>query len=62
MIYFIRVGRTWDKLLSSFVHIIDDDIVACDVDQLLLLVHEETIVDLAVDAEDKSWSDGYSLH
>jgi hypothetical protein len=42
-----------DELLRNFFGVEDDNVVACDVEQLLVVVDEETVLDLAVDSKNK---------
>ena len=58
----IGVLRTWDKLLCALIQVVHDDIVSSDVDKLLLLMHVQAIVELAIDSEDKFGCNGYALH
>ena len=58
----VCVSRARNEHLDAIFDVVDDNVVTCDVHELLLLVHLQAIVQLTVAAEDKLRRNGYSLH
>ena len=59
---FVSVLRSRNHLLRHLVRVVDDDVVTCHIDQLLLLVDVEALVQSAVHTEDEPGINSYSLH
>ena len=58
----VCVLRSRDKCLHRLVCVVNNDIVTCHVEKLLLFVYVKAVVELAVYTEDESRTDCHSLH
>ena len=63
MVDALCVLRSWHELhVCGVVDVVDDGVVPSDVEQLLLVDHEETVVDLSITSEKKFGRYSDTLH